>query len=119
MTKRQQAIQQKIEDKKIKIKLLKKAHSRIKNHLSYYICFALTASEESILEYLASRSLKCYILKQLKGFSTLESWQDKKRVYKNEWQVRKDRCNWIKWMISCLEEDIVSLNEKLLKGKLK
>lgn len=130
MNKRQQAIQQKIENKQSKIKLLKKAHSLIKRYKEKYICFAIEQSGSDGYwcdspEYLQINSLQDYIETQLKKTvkdvwcPSLEDYQKAKGIYKNSTEIRKDRLTYIRWMIACLEEDIASLNEKLLKGKLK
>ena len=82
--------------------LLRQAYTAIKEGRSSRICFALQAAADEKGTMFASFEcglLRDYIMKQLQPYGTLEGWQQAQGILKVPVAVRRDRLNWIKWML--------------------
>lgn len=123
----QKAIQERIANKELKIKLLTKARKKIKVNFASGICCALedsiTGSYSGNSQWKAVDDLTSYISKALGYHSYYPSWlrancEDAQKQYEFNYvkylvKVKKSRQAWIDWMIKCLAEDIDTLKAKL------
>lgn len=82
--------------------MLKRAYVLIRDGHSNRICFALQEVADHDGRLIASRAcrkLRHYIMDQLGDDGLLDTWQYARGIQKPLAEIRRDRLNWIKWML--------------------
>lgn len=91
---------------KYEIKLLKKARALLKSGEVDRVCYALDEAYDFYTgwhcdEHLekARDRLEDYVMKQINPHSYFHHWQMAEGLFVSAEQARKDRINWISWML--------------------